>query len=259
MLAEHVLGWDTARVLTDGHEAAPRAFLDRYEALVARRLAREPLAYLTGVKEFWGLAFIVSPAVLIPRPETEGLVEHTLKRVPDRTSPLRIADVCTGSGCVGIALAKEYPHSRITATDSSPAAVEIAARNARELGVADRFSAGQDDLLTHAPGPFDVIVANPPYVSENDRRDLQPEVRREPAQALFAGTDGLDIIRRLVVQAADRLAVDGLLLFEFGAGQAGAIKKLILRTGALRIAAIEPDFSGIPRIAIATDGGRDRL
>jgi release factor glutamine methyltransferase len=252
VLAEHVLGWDAARLLTDAGEPASPEFLRRYDAALARRTRREPVAYITGVKEFWGLTLEVSPAVLIPRPETEGIVEQVLARRADRARAWRIADVCTGSGCLAIALATEYRHAHVTATDLSDAALEVARRNSVRHQVSNRVTALHDDLLTREAGPFDVIVANPPYVTDGARIDLQAEVAFEPSLALFAGDDGLAVIRRLLDQAGPRLAPEGLLLFEFGFGQDEAIRQLISERTDLRMVAIEPDISGIPRVAVAT-------
>jgi release factor glutamine methyltransferase len=251
VLAEHVLGWNATRLFADGHERASADFLDRYDAAVVRRVAREPVAYITGTKEFWGLTIQVSPAVLIPRPETEGIVEHALSRLPDRTRAWQIADVCTGSGCLAVALAREYSHAHVVATDISEDAVAIARRNVERHRMNGRVALIQADLLSHAPGPFDLIVANPPYVTNGARVDLQPEVAFEPAIALFAGDDGLEVIRRLLAQSAPRLTVNGLLMFEFGFGQDRAVSQLISAQDDLTMVAIEPDISGIPRIAIA--------
>jgi release factor glutamine methyltransferase len=252
VLAEHVLGWDAARLLTEGHQSASPGFLQHYDAAVARRVAREPVAYITGSKEFWNLTFEVSKAVLIPRPETEGLVEQSLARLTDRTRAWQIADVCTGSGCLAVVLATELQNARVTATDISPAALVIARRNVEQHGVGDGVVVINDDLLTNEEGPFDLIVANPPYVTDGARVGLQPEVAYEPALALFAGADGLSIIRRLLAQAPARLAPNGLLIFEFGFGQEDAVRQLIAAQADLRMIAIEPDVSGIPRVAVAT-------
>jgi release factor glutamine methyltransferase len=251
VLAEHVLGWDTARVLMDGHAAPPPSFRSAYEAAVARRTSREPVAYITGVKEFWNLTVEVSPAVLVPRPETEGIIEQVLAQRTNRTAALTIADVCTGSGCLAVVLAAEYPRAHITASDISREALEVAGRNARRHHVEDRVRFVQDDLLTNQRGPFDVIVANPPYVPAAERSMIQPEVRFEPDVALYAGADGLNVIRRLLADAAPRLAPGGLLLFEFGFGQSQAVADLISSTRILRMIGVASDFSGIPRIALA--------
>jgi release factor glutamine methyltransferase len=251
LLAQHVLGRTTERFLVTAHEPEPPDFVARYEALVARRAAREPFAYLTGTQEFWGLSFAVSPAVLIPRPETELLVELALGRLAPGQA-VRIADVCTGSGCIAVALARECPTARVVATDVSAAAVEVARHNARVHGVAGRVDCVTSDLLAGVDGVFDLIVSNPPYVPAGDQPGLQPEVRdHEPGLALFAGRDGLDVIRRLLPQAAARLAGDGGLIVEFGFGQADEVARLIRETAGLTIVAVQPDLQGIPRTAVA--------
>jgi len=226
-------------------------FAVRFDALVARRAAREPFAYIVKNEEFWGLAFETTPAVLIPRPETELLVELAIGRCP-AAARLRIADVCTGTGCVAIAIAHDRPHVSLLAIDISDAALAVARRNAGRHGVSSRVDFWKGDLLDAVDGPFDLIVANPPYVAERDRATLQPEVvDHEPAIALFAGDDGLDAIRRLLPQAVARLKNGGALLFEFGFGQDEAVERLISSTPGLRMIELRRDLAGIPRVAIA--------
>ncbi len=252
LLAQHLLGWDTARYFTEGNQPPPPAFAAQYEALVARRAAREPLAYITGRRQFWDLTFAVSPSVLIPRPESELLVEAALERFPSPEEPLLIADVCTGSGCVAVALAHERPRATIVATDLSEAAVEVARANAAYHGVAGRVQIRRADLLDGIDERFDLIVANPPYVADQYRPILQPEVREhEPAMALFGGADGLALIRRLVPAAAEHLRPGGWLMFEFGFGQDNEIEELIAAASGLAFVGLRPDLQGIPRTAIA--------
>jgi release factor glutamine methyltransferase len=252
LLAEHLLGWDAARYFTDGGEPAPPEFQTQYDALIARRAAREPVAYIVGRQEFWGLAFAVSPAVLVPRPETELIVEAALELFPSADAPLRIADICTGSGCLAVALARERPRGSVLATDLSYAALAVARDNAMRHHVADRIEFRHADLLAGIDRRFDLIVANPPYVLDRERSMLQPEVRdHEPGMALFGGPDGLELIRRLVPSAADRLDPGGALVFEFGFGQDEAIEQLISSTAGLTIVALRCDLQGIPRTAVA--------
>lgn len=252
LLAQAVLGWDTTQILTSGDELEPPAFAAQYDELISRRAHREPLPYITGTREFWNLTFEVSPAVLVPRPETEGLIEAANELFPDRDGPLTIADVCTGSGCVAVALAVEHRHAQVVATDLSAAALEVARRNTVRHGVTARVSCVPGDLLQPLTGAFDLIVANPPYVPSGDRPRLPPEVRDfEPETALFAGDDGLAVIRRLVTESPDRLARHGYLVFEFGDGQELAIRELIAASDMLRMVEIKRDLQGIPRIAIA--------
>ena len=250
LLAEHLLGWTTARFFADGSDPPPAGFAERFESLVARRAAREPFAYIVGAQEFWGLRFEVTPAVLIPRPETEMIVEAVLDLVNDAAT-VRIADVGTGSGCLAVPIARERPHAVIVATDMSEDALAIAGRNADRLGVAGRIEFRHTDLLDGITGPFDLVISNPPYVRDVDRAGIQPEVRWEPAEALFAGADGLDAIRRLLPQAADRLRPSGTLMFEIGFGQADAVAELISAAAGLTMCELRSDLQGIPRVAIA--------
>jgi release factor glutamine methyltransferase len=255
LLAEHLLGWDTARFFSAGGEPEPAGFAERYEALVVRRAAREPIAYITGRQEFWDLSFEVSPAVLIPRPESELIVEvalEILSRSARDGLRERIADACTGSGCLAVALARERPSAEIVATDLSQPALEIARRNARRHDVDRQIHLLAADILGGVEGPFDLIVSNPPYVPERERASLQPEVRDyEPPVALFAGADGLDVIRRLLDAATSRLERGGALVFELGFGQARAVEQLIAAVEGLVFVEVRPDLQGIPRTAVA--------
>ncbi len=252
LLAEHVLGWDAVRFFTSADGPEPGEFADTYEPLLARRAAREPLAYITGRQAFWDLAFEVSPAVLIPRPESELIVEVALERFPSPAGALTIADACTGSGCLAVALARERPAARVIGTDISDIALAIARRNTARHGVADRVELLRGDLLDPIADPVDLIVCNPPYIAEGDRPGLQPEVRdHEPAIALFGGGDGVQVISRLVEQAPQRLTHGGVLVFEFGFGQADRVTELISRRPGLTMIGLRPDLQGIPRTAIA--------
>jgi release factor glutamine methyltransferase len=253
LLAEHLLGWDATRYFTSANESEPGDFAARYRTLVARRAAREPSAYITGRQEFWGLTLEISPAVLIPRPETELIVEAALEvAASDRRRAWTIADACTGSGCVAIALARELPSACLVASDISETALQIAARNARRHAVAHRIRFVRTNVLDGIGGPFDLIVGNPPYVRRRDRPALQPEVRDyEPAVALFGGDSGVEVVETLIAQAAARLAPDGVLVFEFGFGQDPIIETLLERTPGLRLVGLRRDLQGIARTAIA--------
>jgi release factor glutamine methyltransferase len=251
LLAEHVLGWTPERLLIDEGRAETPEFIARYDVLVERRARREPIAYIIGHQEFWGLEFEVAPAVLIPRPETELIVESALEFIP-RDQPCDVADICTGSGCIAVALAKERPRARFVATELSDAALEIARRNASHHATAESIDFERADLFGDTGRSFDVIVSNPPYVAETDRPSIQPEVRNyEPALALFAGVDGLHVIRRLVQEALARLRAGGTLIFEFGFGQADAVEELISRTPGLRMIELKRDLQNIPRAALS--------
>jgi release factor glutamine methyltransferase len=250
LLAEHVLGWTTERFLVDAHGPEPDGFAAAYDRLVARRAAREPLPYIVGLREFWGLAIEVSPDVLIPRPETELIVEAVLELYADRTAALSIADICTGSGCLAVAMATERPSATICATDISEAALVVARRNARRLGVAARIRFARADLLDGIDGPFDLIVANPPYVRDRDRPGLQPEVKNEPAVALFAGPEGLDAMSRLVIQAPSRMRSGAHLIFEFGCGQDVEVERIVSAASELTLVDVRRDLQGIARTMI---------
>ena len=249
LLLLHHLGITRAQLLADPTRELTPTQLAAYEAAVTRRLATEPIQYITGSQEFYGLTFHVTPAVLIPRPETELLVEAVLKRLP-KNDYLLIADIGTGSGILAITLAVHLPHAKITATDISPEALAIARQNAETHSVAHRIHFLESDLLSAVPPvPFDAIVSNPPYVPTTDRETLHPQVRdHEPAQALFAGPTGLDIYTRLIPQAHAALTPGGLLALEIGHGQSEAIRQLL--TGWQDISILN-DLQQIPRTALA--------
>jgi release factor glutamine methyltransferase len=251
VLAEHTLGWSRERFLTDARSAEPAEFASRYAAVVARRASREPLPYITGTREFWGLSLGVTPDVLIPRPETELIVETALELFPDRNAVFTMADVCTGSGCVAIAVAVERPHASIVATDISERALGIARRNAVRHDVVARIRLLRTDLLESVGSEFDLIVANPPYVRAVDRPGLQPEVREEPDVALFGGDDGLENIRRLIEQAPGCMRPAAHLVFEFGFGQELDVERLIGETPNLTLLGLRRDLQGIARTAVA--------
>jgi release factor glutamine methyltransferase len=253
VLAEHALGWDAARYFVSANQLESSTFAEHYDSLVARRAAREPVAYITGQQEFWGLSLDVSPAVLIPRPETELIVEAALERFADRTQPLAVADACTGSGCLAVALAAELPHATVVATDISQVALDVARRNSERHRMDGRIHFIRTNVLDGVDGTFDLIVGNPPYVRTVDRPALQPEVRDfEPPVALFGGETGMDIVATLVGQAVGRLRHQGYLMFEFGFGQEVAVEELIEKTEGLTFIGLCRDLQGIARTAIAT-------
>jgi release factor glutamine methyltransferase len=221
-----------------------------YRESILRRLANEPIQYITGQQEFYGLPFHVTPAVLIPRPETEHLVEAVLERLP-RHRPLRILDVGTGSGILAIILARQLPDATITAVDISAQALAVARRNAETHQIAARIRFLESDLFNAVDGEyFDAVVSNPPYVPATGRATLQPQVRDyEPAEALFAGLDGLDLYRRLIPAAHAALVPGGLLALEIGHGQSAAIAALL---ESWHNVSFQDDLQAIPRVALAT-------
>jgi release factor glutamine methyltransferase len=251
LLAQAALGWDAARFFASAAERAPAGFDARYEPLVARRAAREPYAYIVGRQEFWGLEMAVSPAVLIPRPETEVVLEAALDLVSDKAARLRAVDACTGSGCLAVALARELSKARVVATDVSAAALDVARVNVARHAVTGRIGLVRTDLLAGLRGPFDLIVSNPPYVPTDEIGRLQPEVRsHEPVTALAAGADGVLFIRRLLDQSGTRLRPGAVLVFEFGFGQARAVSELVSMHFELRLEELRRDLQGIERVAV---------
>lgn len=253
VLARHALGWDRATYLARRDEPLAPEAAATHETLVVRRERREPVAYITGHREFWNLEFIVTPAVLIPRPESEFIIEAALARLGDKSRAWAIADVGTGSGCLAITLAHERPAARVAATDISPGALAVARDNAVRLGVSDRVTFVQTSLLGDAHGPFDLIVANPPYVPSSHRTTLSPDVRDyEPPQALYGhGDDGLDEARALLAQAPSRLTPNGVLLMEFGFTQADAVRDALRQVPGLEPIEILRDLQGHERTLVA--------
>lgn len=221
----------------------------RYRALVGRRLEREPVAYLVGEREFWSRRFLVDPRVLVPRPETETLVEHALAALAELSAP-RVLDVGTGSGAIAVTLAAERPDAQVVATDLSAEALEVAEANAARHEVDVVFHAG--DLLEALPTeepPFDLIAANLPYVAPSERDSLAPELLREPAEALFAQDGGLAVVKRLILTAADGLVrPGGVLMLEVGMGQTQAVASLLEEPGIWDAVSVVPDLAGIDRV-----------
>ena len=220
----------------------------RYQEAITQRARGVPAQYITGHQEFWGMDLIVSPAVLIPRPETEHLVEAVLNL--SLSAAARIVDVGTGSGCIALALAKELPQAEIHATDISPTALEIARSNAARHRLDDRIQFHQTDLLQgFEPGAFDLVVSNPPYVGESEADQVQLEVRKfEPHTAVFAGPAGLEIIERLIPQAHAALKPGGFLVMEISGTIVEGVKQLLASWSDLRVI---DDLQGIPRVAMA--------
>lgn len=242
LLAATALQCDTTWLVAHGDAAADP---DRLTPWLLRRLAGEPVAYILGQREFYGRPFRVSPAVLVPRPETEHLVDAALERLPRAASVL---DLCTGSGCVAITLKRERPDCTVTATDLSQAALAIAQTNATALHAAVHFRHG--DLFAPLAGQrFDVIVSNPPYIAAADPHLSQGDVRFEPRMALASGTEGLDLIRRLVSAAPDYLNPGGWLLFEHGFDQGTVCQEQLSQAGFGHIKTL-PDWAGLARVTL---------
>jgi release factor glutamine methyltransferase len=247
VLLMHLLGCSLTALLTHPERLLSPDESARYDALLRRRLAAEPIQYITGEQEFFGLTMKVTPDVLIPRPETEHLVEAVLHRV-SRAQTIRILDVGTGSGAIAVALAHALPKAGVTGVDLSLAALEVARGNAIRHGVSERVQLLQSDLLAEVRGElFDAVVSNPPYIAESE--DLEPQVRDyEPHRALFAGPSGLEIYRRLIPEAHLALKPGGYLLLEIGYQQRAALSELLNHWE--NVSFID-DLQGIPRVAIA--------
>jgi len=266
VLLMHALGLDRAALIAHPERSLTREQLADIQRLVERRLRFEPIQYILGTQEFYGLQLKVSPAVLIPRPETEILVETVLARLnksvphssqPHRDEwdppqhPVRVVDIGTGSGAIAIALAVNLPQAQVTALDLSPTALDVARENAAMHGVAGCIRFLESDLLAAVAAElaFDAIVSNPPYIPDADAPTLHAQVREfEPAMALFAGVEGLDIYARLIPDAARLLKPGGLLALEIGCGQRDAIATLLSEWAEVEFV---PDLQGIPRVALA--------
>jgi release factor glutamine methyltransferase len=247
LILAYVLGSNPTALLTHPERVLSAQQADLFETLLKRRLASEPVQYLTGEQEFFGLIFAVSPDVLIPRPETEHLVEAVLQRF-DRGANPNIVDVGTGSGAIAVAIAHTLTRSQVMAVDISLAALEVARRNAERHGVIDRVTLRQSDLLADAgSAEFDVVVSNPPYIANGER--LEPQVADyEPQSALYAGPTGLEIYEHLIPQASQVLKPKGWLMMEIGYGQQAALEALL---PGWREVSFVADLQGIPRVVKA--------
>ena len=253
VLLAHVRGCQRILLYTAFDTPVADAERARFRELVKRRGEGEPVAYLVGSREFFSLPFMVSPAVLVPRPETEGLVVRTIDLCKPLAAP-RIIDVGTGSGAIVVTLAKHLPKARLAATDISTAALEVARDNAVRHGVADRIEFLECDLLAdpQAAGPWDVIVSNPPYVRDDEFESLPRDVRlHEPKGALVAGPTGVEVVTRLAATAAERLAPGGWLIVEIGPSVAAAAEAALAAVPGLVPGPTLPDMAGLPRIVQA--------
>jgi len=251
LLLAHTLGLNRAAILARPDRPLTPKELTRFRDLVARRTAREPLPYITGHREFFGHDFVVDARVLIPRPETELLVEHALRIARPVPRPLEIADVGAGSGAIAVTLAVHLPHAIVYALDDSAGALAVTAENARRHNVAERVQCRQGDLLAPLPGPVKLIAANLPYVAAGEWAELQPELHDyEPYAALVGGPDGLDAIRRLLAAAGPYLHPGGALLLEIGASQGAAVTALARCHFPAADVQLHPDYAGLDRLVI---------
>jgi release factor glutamine methyltransferase len=258
LLMAEAAGVAREAVVTGAIDLSP-ATLEKFEALLARRERREPIAYILRHKEFYSLDFEVTPAVLIPRPETEFVVATALECIAGKVNA-RVLDIGTGSGAIAIAIAVNAPRAQITAVDISADALAVASRNAGRHGVEDRVAFRRADCFDVLDGgtpleTFDVIVSNPPYLDDTEIAALAPDVRGyEPRVAMSAGSGGLQIMRRVVTGAPAHLASDGELILEVAAGQAAPVAKLVADAG-LRVVSMINDFAGHPRVVRARRSG----
>jgi release factor glutamine methyltransferase len=254
LLLAQVLGCDRVRLYTHFDQPLEVEELTRYRELIRRRLAGEPVAYLVGKKEFRSIELTVDPRVLVPRPDTETLVDVALSALDESTTG-RVVDVGTGSGAIALALKRARPQLEVIAADRSADALAVARANAERLGLAIELVEG--DLLQPIAdrGPLCAVVSNPPYIPTAELADLPPEVKREPRAALDGGADGLVVIRRLVTDAAALLSAGGLLALEVGAGQALAVRALIIADGRYLQPSGANDLAGIERVVSARRSG----
>jgi release factor glutamine methyltransferase len=248
VLLAHALERDRTYIIAHARDVLDSENQKQFQQLVAQRIDGTPVAYLTGRQEFWSLPISVSPDTLIPRPETELLVELALEKIPLEEKYL-VADIGTGSGAIALAIASERKHSRVVASDSSPEAIRIAQENARQLGIPNiEFTTGSL-FEPFVDRKFNLIVSNPPYVPENDPHLLEGDVRFEPRGALAAGPDGLDVIRRLVENVGRYLLPGGWLLIEHGYDQETSVEELFQQAGFEEIECYR-DLAGQPRVTI---------
>ena len=251
MLLSHLLSIDRVKLYVDIDRPLEKTELAAYRALIQRRIAGEPTQYLVGYKQFYNRRITVDPRVLIPRPETELLVEAVLRGMAQELTA-QVLDLCTGSGCIAVTLAAERKGLSVTAVDLSPGAVEVARANAEKLGVGERVKVLQGDLFAPLPpgDRFAVITANAPYVKTGEMKGLQREVQKEPVLALDGGPEGLDVITRIAAEAKAWLADGGLLALEIGDAQGPQVKDILTRAG-YRDVIIERDLARLDRLAFA--------
>lgn len=251
LLLAHALGITREDLLRAAHRPVAT---DAYDVLIARRAAHEPLALILGRREFWSLDFAVLPATLIPRPESETLIEAALVAFPDRASVRSVLDLGTGTGCLLLAALSEFPAAFGIGVDRVPEAAALAARNAAALGLAGRAAFLAGDWAAALGGTFDLILSNPPYIATEDLAGLMPEVAaHEPSSALDGGADGNDAYRRIIADLPRLLALGGVAIVELGAGQAESVS-VLARAAGLR-SDPRADLAGIPRALVLRSGG----
>ncbi len=254
VLLAHALGKPRSHLFTWPEETVSAEILQDYASMIHARREGQPIAYLTGEREFWSMELKVSPATLIPRPETELLVEQALQRIPEQAA-WQLLDLGTGSGAIALALARERPRCKVTATDICQAALAIAEENARNHEASICFI--QSEWFSALPGQrFDMIVSNPPYIADQDPHLQQGDVRFEPAQALVAGPDGLDAYRAILASASDYLNAEGWLILEHGYNQAEAVQQLLESYNFQNISSLQ-DMAGQHRLTLGQNISRD--
>lgn len=250
-MLEFATGKDTAFLIAHPEYDLQNAEIERFTSFVVRRAGREPFHYITGTREFFGREFFVEPGVLIPRPETEFLVECAIDRLSRHPFP-RFIEIGVGSGCVAVSILKSVSDATAVAVDVSDFALRVASANAARHLVSDRLELRNGSVFAGISERFDLIVSNPPYVPDDDLRAMQPEVAKfEPHLALFGGSDGLDIVRKIAEEARNFLNPNGVLAMEIGFGQSEAVRELLESSGWTSIDFI-PDLKGIERVATAS-------
>ena len=248
LLLCHAAGISHAQLISIMQEPASTEMQRVFASLVSRRLANEPVHRIIGMREFYGRDFILGPDALIPRPDTETLVDVVLEKIGDRGQPLSILDLGTGSGVIALTLACEFSNAQVTAVDVSESVLENCQENSKRLGVVDRVTALKSDMFENVDGAFDLIVSNPPYIPTKDIKALSPEVRlHDPERALDGGTDGLDFYRQIFSSAQDYLKQGAMLIVEFGIGQTDDISQLAT-DNAFENLEVHYDLGGLPRV-----------
>ncbi len=257
VLLRNALGIDRATFHASPDRELSEKDAQAFDRTVARRIEGEPLSYITGHREFYGLDFVVTPDVLVPRHETELLVEAALGYARSRggsESALTIADIGAGSGCIAVVLAAHLPNATVYATDVSRGALRVAGENVRRHGLDGRIHLRHGDLFEALDGPVDVVASNPPYLSDDEADYLPPDVQREPSVALVAGTDGMDVLSRLIVGAREYVKPGGLLALEIDPRRLEAVERLVRRTYAGGQVAVIKDHAGLDRVVTVRVG-----